>query len=286
MKIGLFVDPSNRETFDTLVRHADQSGIESIWTFEHVVVPVGMRFRYPYSPDGSFGPEDLPIPDPILPLAYAAAITEKLRFATGILILPQRHPAYVAKEFATLDQLSQGRAIMGVGIGWLEEEFDTVGVAFSERAARTEESVRAIRSLWRPDPEAFHGDFYRWDPVHSQPRPVQEPGVPIVVGGHVEGAARRAARVADGFFPMEMDPEKLSHLLEAMRDECGKHARNPDEVEITASPAGALDLDEVSRLADLGVSRVVGGIYSHDADDVRRQLDEIASRVISKLPAR
>ena len=152
MKFGLFfanAGPFARpETFEALVKNADEVGFESIWAVEHVVVPKGYRSTYPYNDEGRMpGPEESPIPDPLLALAYAAAISTKLRLATGIIILPQRHPVYVAKEFATLDVLSRGRAIAGVGIGWLEEEFAVLGVPFRERAARTEESVRAIRRM-------------------------------------------------------------------------------------------------------------------------------------------
>ena len=134
-------------------------------------------------------------------LAYAAAVTKTIRLATGILILPQRHPLYVAKEVATLDVLSGGRVILGIGVGWLEEEFEALGIPFEERAARTAEAVRAMRSLWKDEPEAFDGQVLRWPPLESHPKPIQKPGVPIVVGGHTALAARRAARYGDGFFP-------------------------------------------------------------------------------------
>jgi len=276
---GPFADPA---TFEALVRSADESGFESIWTVEHVVVPVGYESRYPYSPSGRMpGPESAPIPDPLVALSYAAAISERLRLATGIVILPQRHPVYVAKEFASLDVLSGGRAILGVGIGWLEEEFRVLGVPFRERAARTEESVRAIRSLWKDEPEAFEGRFYRWPPVQSNPKPVQKPGVPIVVGGHVEGAARRAARVGDGFFPANTDVGTLAGLLDALRDECGKIGRDPAEIEIT-STAGPLDLDTVRRYEDLGVSRLVTMPPAFDPEGLRRGLAELAEKVIAR----
>jgi probable F420-dependent oxidoreductase len=270
------------ETFECLVRTADEVGIESIWTVEHVVVPVGYRSRYPYSESGRMpGPESSPIPDPIVPLSYAAAITRRLRLGTGILILPQRHPAYVAKEVATLDVLSRGRAILGVGIGWLSEEFETVGVPFAERAARTEESIAAIRSLWSEKPEPFRGRFYRWGPVESNPKPVQRPGVPIVVGGHVQGAARRAARCGDGFFPARGSLKTLPGLLEALREECAAVGRDPSEIEITTG-AGRLDPDTVRRYADLGVSRLVTGPPAFDPEGIRRGLEELASRVIAR----
>src|SRR6059036_749556 len=197
-----------------LARTAEAAGIESLWTIEHVVIPVGYQSRYPYDPSGRIpAPDNMPMPDPLLPLAYAAAVTKTIRLATGILILPQRHPLYVAKEVATLDVLSHGRVILGIGVGWLEEEFQALGIPFPERAARTAESVRAIRSLWKDEATPFHGKFYRWEKLESHPKPEQKPGVPIVVGGHTELAAKRAARYGDGFFPGVTDEEKLTWLL-------------------------------------------------------------------------
>ena len=206
MKFGLMYANAGPFAYPELLTHlattAERVGVESMWTVEHVVIPVGYESRYPYDPSGKIpAPEQLPIPDPLLSLTYAAAVTKKLRLATGILILPQRHPLYVAKEMATLDVLSGGRAILGIGVGWLEEEFQALGIPFAERAARTAESVRAMRSLWKDAPEPFEGKFFRWGPLESHPKPVQRPGVPIVVGGHTELAARRAARYGDGFSP-------------------------------------------------------------------------------------
>jgi probable F420-dependent oxidoreductase len=277
---GPFAQP---EVFETLVRTSDDVGMESLWAVEHVVVPVGYESRYPYSRDGRMpGPEGSPISDPLVALGFAAAISRRLRLATGIIILPQRHPFYVAKEFASLDVLSSGRAILGIGIGWLEEEFDALGVVFSERAARTEESVRGIRSLWRPEPEAFDGRFYRWNPVHSLPQPVQKPGVPIVVGGHVPGAARRAARIGDGFFPAKGGLDGLPKLIQAMRDECAKLGRDPAEIELSTG-IESLDLDNIRRHEDLGVSRLVLPPPGFDNDGIRRGFDKFADTVLSKL---
>src|SRR5216683_3451847 len=200
MKIGLTFANSGPFCSPDLLAHfaqtAERCGFESLWTVEHVVFPQNFKSPYPYSRDGKIpgANDEIPIADPLLPLAFAAAVTTKLRLATGVMILPQRHPIYVAKEVATLDVLSGGRAILGIGIGWLKEEFDALGIPFAERAARTRESVRAIRSLWKETPEAFAGKFFRWGPLESNPKPVQKPGVPIVVGGHGEWAARRAAR--------------------------------------------------------------------------------------------
>jgi probable F420-dependent oxidoreductase len=270
------------ETFDALVRTADEVGFESLWTVEHVVVPVGYQSEYPYSPSGRMpGDETSPIPDPLLPLAYAAAVTKRIRLGTGILILPQRHPAYVAKALATLDVLSHGRALAGVGIGWLREEFEALGIPFRERAARTEEAVHAIRSLWSDDAKPFEGKYYRWPAVQSNPKPVQKPGVPILVGGHVEGAARRAARVGDGFFPARGDLQTLVPLLDALRDECGKTGRNPDEIEVSTG-VSPLDLDTVRRYEDLGVSRLVMNPPAFDPEGLKAALPKVAEQLIHR----
>lgn len=284
MKFGLmfanvFGQP---EALTRLAQSAEAAGFESLWTVEHVVVPKGYRSAYPYSKSGKMpGPEEAPIPDPLLWLAYAAAVTERIRLGTGILILPQRHPAYVAKEMATLDVLSRGRAMLGVGIGWLEEEFEVIGVPFRERAARTEESVRAIRSLWK-GAEPFEGRFYRWPAVESNPKPVQPGGVPVLVGGHVEGAARRAARIGDGFFPGRTDPELLRKLMAALEDECRRIGRDPAEVELTVGATGPLGEDEIDRLAELGAARVVIAPPAFDPEALARGLAEFGEKVIAR----
>ncbi len=277
---GPFVLPENLAHMATT---AEEVGVESLWTVEHVVVPVGYTAQYPYSRSGRMpGPENNPIPDPVLPLVYCAAVTSKLRLATGVMILPQRHPAYVAKEFATLDVLSGGRAILGVGIGWLHEEFATLGVPFEERVGRTEESIRAIRSLWSEKAEPFQGEFYRWDAVESNPKPIQVGGVPIVVGGHVKGAARRAARCGDGFFPARADVARMAELIDAMKDECAKIGRDPGQIELTAG-ADVRDPDAIKRMRDLGVSRIITGVRPGDRDAVRKSLEELGNQVIAKL---
>lgn len=274
---------ANPDLFETLVRTAEDTGMESIWAVEHVVLPQGFQSKYPYNKDGRFpGGEKAPIPDPVVALAYAAAMTRNLRLATGIMILPQRNPLYVAKEWASLDVLSRGRAMMGIGIGWLKEEMEVVGVPFKERAARTEESVQAIRSLWKDEPEAFQGRYFNWGPQNSNPKPVQKPGVPIIVGGNVEGAARRAARVGDGFYPASGSLKTLPTLLDAMRDECAKIGRDPNEIELTVA-GGNLDPGRVRQYQDIGVSRMMINPPAMDAEGIKRGLNEFAENVLAKV---
>ncbi|HZR84421.1 MAG TPA: LLM class F420-dependent oxidoreductase [Candidatus Binatia bacterium] len=287
MKFGiLFANAGpfgTRDGLGALARHAEAAGIESLWTVEHVAVPVGYESRYPYSPSGKMpGPEDSPIPDPVLPLAYAAAVTERIRLGTGVLILPQRHPLYVAKEFATLDVLSNGRAMLGIGIGWLAEEFAAVGVPFEERAGRTREAVKAIRQLWSDGARPFEGKYFRWPALESNPKPVQKPGVPIVVGGHTEIAARRAARYGDGFFPAIADVSQLSALLAIVRDECAKIGRDPGDVEVTAG-AGFVDADQARRLRDAGAARIAIAPPAFDPAALPAAFADFNERVASKL---
>ncbi len=283
INVGPFVRP---EPFAHLVETAERVGFESAWTIEHVVIPVGYKAQYPYDPSGKLPiPENADISDPLLPLAFAAARTTTLKLGTGIVILPQRHPLYIAKEAATLDVLSGGRLLLGVGIGWLREEFDALEIPFEERAPRTEETIRAMRSLWKAQPEAFEGQFFSWGPLELNPNPVQQGGVPIVIGGHVPAAARRAARFGDGFFPGVFQPQQLHELLPVMRDECGKIGRDPNEIEITVPVAGT-DLDVFHTYEDMGVSRLIMG-YGAEAGSSPAQIDAylegFAEAVIQKF---
>jgi probable F420-dependent oxidoreductase len=183
---GPFTDPVKAAAF---AQAAEAAGFESLWTVEHVVVPSGYESAYPYDPSGKMpGPEESPIPDPLIWLSYVAAATSRIRLATGILILPQRNPVVLAKEVATLDHLSGGRVELGIGVGWLEEEFDAIGVPFADRGRRNDEYVEAMRALWRDDKATFHGQYANFDECVMRPQPVNGT-VPIHIGGHTETQA-------------------------------------------------------------------------------------------------
>ena len=262
-----------------LARHAEDLGFESLWTVEHVVVPTGYQSTYPYSPTGRMpGDEANPIPDPLVWLAYVAGATTTIRLATGILILPQRNPLVLAKEVATLDAMSGGRVELGIGVGWLREEFDALGVPFDDRAARTDEYVEILRRVWREPATRHDGTFTRFAEVQSYPKPTRIDGPPIHVGGHSLAAARRAGRIGDGFFP----GRDLDTLVPAMRSAAEAAGRDPSSIVISAG--GKPGPATVEHYRDTyGVQRFLVPPLGADVARVRANLDKFADRVIARL---
>ena len=268
--VGAMVSP---EGAVAVARHAEQAGFESLWTVEHVVVPAGYESKYPYNSSGKMaGGEDAPIPDPLIWLSYVAAHTERIRLATGMLILPQRSPLITAKELATLDVLSGGRVILGTGIGWLREEFECLGVPFEGRGKRTVEYIEAMRVLWKEDQPSFDGELVHFHDARLWPKPLQR-RIPVVMGGHTEVAARRAGRIADGFFPGRSLPDDVKPLLEVMRQTAEDAGRDPASIEITvgAKPDPAF----VEALVALGVDRFVFSPRGLDVDSVTAGIDRV-----------
>ena len=276
---GPFVELAAAARF---AKAAEAAGFESIWTVEHVVVPSGYTSTYPYDPSGKMpGPEDSDIPDPLIWLSYVAANTESIRLATGILIVPQRNPLVLAKEVATLDRLSGGRVDLGIGVGWLEEEFDAIGVPFADRGRRTDEYVAAMLALWSGRPTDFSGDFVNFQACISRPAPAAP--VPIHIGGHSIAAARRAGRLGDGFFPGRGSHAELKALIDTVRETAVKSDRDPDAIEITSGGSGAFGdraLSEVEALANIGVGRVIVPAFLFWSD-AEAQLAEYGEQVIS-----
>src|SRR3954463_8466955 len=182
---------ANRTVIDTVAAAADQCGITTLWSGEHVVMVDRSASRYPYSDDGQIAvPATAAWIDPLIGLSFAAAATSTIGLATGVLLLPEHNPVLVAKQAATLDTLSGGRLTLGVGIGWSRDEFDALGVPFERRGARTAEYVRAIRALWRDDSASFHGEFVDFESIRVNPKPAGG-RIPIIVGGNSDAALRR-----------------------------------------------------------------------------------------------
>lgn len=261
MKFGIAF--ANTVTFVTgrgaaeLGKAAENAGFDSLWTVEHILYPEGYTSTYPYAPEGKMpGSGDSPIPDPLIWLAYVAAGTSTLTLATGISLLPERHPVTYTKEVATLDMLSEGRVILGVGIGWLKEEFEALDIPWEGRARRTEEYAEVMRALWADDDVSFHGDFINFDNISSNPKPTNG-RVPIHIGGHSRAAAERAGRMGDGFFPAKGD---VAELFEIARQTAADNGRDPQAIEMTSSHPGIFAEDPtaaVEEAAAWGMHRLV-----------------------------
>jgi probable F420-dependent oxidoreductase len=253
---------------------AESLGAESIWAVEHVVVPVDYSSRYPYAPDGRMPlTGEHAIPDPLDWLAFVAGVTSTLRLGTAMLILPEHHPVELAKRLATIDTLSRGRLLLGVGVGWMREEAEALGTRFESRGARTDEYIAVMRTLWSEDVASFSGDHVSFDRVRCVPKPAQAGGVPILIGGHSPAAARRAGRLGDGFFPLGVGVDDLPGLLDTMTAAAVEGGRDPAAIEVTTH--APRDEDTAKRLADLGVTRfIVSAAGDGDLAGVRRLLGE------------
>jgi probable F420-dependent oxidoreductase len=218
-----------------------------VWTAEHVVLPD------PQTPDSPI-PARTPLLDPAVALSYVAAHTRTIRLGTGIIILPQRNPVVLAKELASVDVLSGGRLIFGIGAGYLRGEFEAVGASFADRGERTNEYIEAILALWTQEKPSFEGRFLAFGGIDAQPRPLQKPHPPIVVGGMSPPALRRAARQQSVARPAELGP-----------------------LEISVTPSGPLDADAVSRFEDLGVDRLVLLALGDSAEDLIAFVEKMAN---------
>jgi probable F420-dependent oxidoreductase len=282
MKVGIFginTGPcAAPETAAKVARAAEAAGFESVWTGEHVVLPD------PQAPPSPAAPGH-PMLDPAVALGFLAAHTQRLRLATGIIILPQRNPVVLAKELASVDVLSNGRLIFGLGAGYLRPEFDAVGARFDDRGARTDEYIDALRALWTEEKPAFAGRTVRFAGIDAHPRPVQKPHPPIVVGGTSPAALRRAVTKGNGWYGFLRDLAAAQGDLAglaAARREAGRPAAL-GALEVSVTPPPRIDLDGALRFRDLGVDRLVLLAPARDEAAILRFVDESAERLVRKL---
>jgi probable F420-dependent oxidoreductase len=268
---------------------AEQLEFESVWAGEHVVHP-DYTSRYPYTSDGKLPQPPLTdVPDPLVWLSYVAGVTTRIRLATGVVVLPQRNPVILAKQVATLDVLSRGRTLLGVGVGWMREESDAIGAPFDQRAARMEEFIAAMRALWREDEPTYAGEHVRFTGARCHPKPVHERRVPIIVGGSGGAAARRAGRLGDGYYPIAPTVDRLAEQIAIMGSSARESGRDPDDIEITTmsfalvgeDPVTPAVLDSFRQMEELGVRRiVVPRLLDGSLSQVRASLERFAEQLI------
>ena len=260
MKLGLIpinIGVANLDMMVGVAQQAEALGYESVWTFEHVIVPEDYSSKYPYHPSGKMGAApETPFVDPLIALTAVAASTKTLRLGTGVNILSQVNPLYMAKQAASLDYLSNGRFMLGVGIGWLREEFAALGVPFERRGARFDDYVVAMKKVWSGEEFSHHSDFINWEGFKSYPIPVQKP-LPVVIGGAAGKIYQRIALHGDGWFAPMGDPAELSAALTDLRAACDANDRDFSEIEITCMWPGVGGKEAVEALAEVGVSRLV-----------------------------
>jgi probable F420-dependent oxidoreductase len=261
---------------------AERRGFESVWAVDHVVMCPDYASKYPYSPSGrSPFHEDVVQPDPLQWLGHVGAVTQHIKLATGILILPLRNPVVLAKTVASLDRLTGGRVLLGIGVGWVEEEAAAVGVSFADRGRRTDEAIEAMRALWREERSSYHGEYVSFRNVVSRPKPAQQGGVPIHVGGHSPAAARRAGRLGDGFYPLGVVGEELAALRNVMADAAVKAGRDPAAIEITC--VGDARPETAHGYAKLGVTRMLISPGTGNLERLDAQLEAFERDVIEPL---
>jgi probable F420-dependent oxidoreductase len=287
-----------------LAQHADTLGIDSVWVSDHIIVPRRIDSFYPYDPAGRFptAAEESYL-EPLTALTFLAGCTNRVQLGTSVLILPYRPAVLTAKIVSTLDVLSNGRIILGVGVGWMEEEFLALGLdTYHQRGAVSDEYMRALRELWTRDNPHFEGRYVRFTDLGFVPKPVRQPHPPIWVGGHTAPAIRRAARLGDGWHPIglrppaSLTPDEMRLAVAQLREEASKAGRNPQDITISFrapiafTAAGGAQRrpltgsvtaiqDDIGRYADCGVSHMVFDIMTPDVTEMRQVMERFAHDV-------
>ena len=286
MKIGLIPVNVGIKSVDQIVglaQYAESIGVESAWTFEHAMVPVDYASKYPYSRDGKMGASaNTNFIDPLIALTVVAANTTTLRLGTGVNIVAQANPLLLAKQAASLDFVSNGRFMLGAGIGWLQEEFVAMGVPYERRGARFDDYIVAIKKVWSGEVVEHQSDFISWSGFQSYPVPVQKPGIPIIMGGSKGKIYERLARHGDGWFAPTQSAEELAPMLEPLKAKCAELGRDYESIEITSMWDNQGGLDAIKAFADIGVSRVIVPVFALEGDPVTG-LAKLGEDIIAKL---
>ena len=236
--LGAFGDPAGVDACVEVAQAADQLGYDSVWTNDHIVVPTNIESRYPYNETGIFpASPTVRCYEPLVMMSALAAATEQAQIGCSVLVIPYRHPAVTAKMLAAADRISGGRIVLGAGVGWMREEFEALNLPpehFEHRGSVTNEYLRAMKELWtNSGPSSFRGEYVQFENVGAYPKPAQQGGIPIVVGGNGINAWRRAARWGDGYHAAFQSVESLAYEVEGVREACRRDRRDPDELEIS-----------------------------------------------------
>jgi probable F420-dependent oxidoreductase len=281
MRVDLWVPTANPfstpELLALIGREAEERGIGTIWVGEHVVLFDQYESSYPYAEDGRIPtPPGTGLLEPLSTLSFLAAHTTDVRLGTAMVLLPQRNPVYTAKEVSTLDWLSNGRVDLGIGVGWLEEEFEALNVPWPRRGRRTDEYLEVLTTLWCDETSAYEGEFYSLNPCSMFPKPVQHPHPPIHIGGESDAALRRTARAGQGWHTFNRTPAELAEPLGKLDRLLADQGRTRGDVRITVCPYfQPLDADIAEAYAEAGADAVAALLLPFGADEVRSSLDAL-----------
>jgi probable F420-dependent oxidoreductase len=281
MNIGISVPlPAYLVDVGAMARKAEELGFESFWCAEHPFIPVHTTSRFPGSEDGVIPEAYSHFIDPFVALARASGTTSRIKLGTGIVLVPERHPLLLAKEVSTLDLFSGGRFLFGIGAGWLREETQIMGGDFDHRWSQTRESILAMKELWtRPEAE-FHGKYYDFPPVRSNPKPAQKPHPPVLLGGDAKNVLERVVAWADGWLPNRVTPDQLREKRATLDRLARAAGRDPAAITISVHGQPA-DRDLIKRLLDAGATRViVRPATTKSEPEMARELTRIAEAVL------
>ena len=285
MKLGLIpvnIGMNDPDHITGMAQLAEAAGFESVWTFEHVIVPLDYQSKYPYNSSGKMGAApETNLVDPLIALTAIAAVTKTIRLGTGVNILSQTNPLLFAKQTASLDFMSGGRFMLGVGIGWLQEEFIAMGTPFEKRGARFDDYVVAMRKVWSGDVVEHQSEFLNWSGFKSYPLPKQNP-LPVIMGGNKGKILERIARFGNGWFVPGSDPAELVNQLSQLQAECARWGRDFQEIEITCMWPGAGGIEALEALANAGVHRAVVPLMALGADPMEG-IQRLGKEVIPRL---
>ena len=280
MKIGTFaslVTPiCTPELIIDLGITAEEAGLDSLWLGEHVVLFDEMEVGYPGTPDGKLPiPEGAGLPDTVVTFSFLASVTKTLRFGTGVSLIPQRNLIYSANEFATLDYLSKGRFDLGVGVGWCKEELAACGFEFNTRGSRCDEMLEAMIKLWTETEVTYEGKHIQLNSVKMDPKPVQTPHIPLIIGGYSKAAMERTARFGQGWIGFGTDAEQTASALKMLDQALTQAGRSREDIEIIVMPSN-VNSDNVTMYQDIGVNRLIPMLTASSQGAVKKRIDEIA----------
>jgi probable F420-dependent oxidoreductase len=281
MNVGISVPlPAYLVDVGAMARTAEALGFESFWCAEHPFIPVHTTSRFPGTADGVIPEAYAHFIDPFVALARASGTTSRIKLATGIVLVPERHPLMLAKEVSTLDLFSGGRFLFGIGAGWLREETQLMGGDFDHRWGQTRESILAMKELWTKPEAEFHGKFYDFPPVRSNPKPVQKPHPPVLLGGDAPRVLERVVAWGDGWLPNRVTPVELREKRATLDRLAREAGRDPAAISISVHGQPA-DRDLIARLHDAGATRViVRPATSKSEPEMVRELTRIAETVL------